>query len=97
MASYLAQGLVADAMAIGVVDAFEFVDIDKEEAKQGLFSLKANDFSFKVFDAVAAVGQAGEWIVHGQISGGAKNLFKSIGNQLDVYALATSGFGAGCG
>ena len=97
MVGCLAQGLITDAMAIGIVNAFEFVEIDKQQDKKCLLFLKAIDFSFKMFDAIAAVGQARECIVHGQIAGGAQNLFKPIGNQMDVYSLATSGFAAGCG
>ncbi len=66
MAAQRAQHLVADRVAVGVVDALEVVEVDQRHAPVLLAALEPHALVLQQLLHVAAVDQAGEVVVRGQ-------------------------------
>ncbi|MNZ21846.1 hypothetical protein D3C78_389280 [compost metagenome] len=64
--SHLLQAGVASRMPIGVVVAFEMVDIDHQQSQRGAVSMGRADFLGQRLVKAAPVGKPGQRIVHRQ-------------------------------
>ena len=62
------QGLVAGAMAVEVVDLLEAVEVEHQQRMRGAGARRRGDRRVQAVDELAAVGQAGERILHGEFA-----------------------------
>ena len=94
----LLQHAVAEAVAEGVVDGLEVVDVD-EQQREALLAAGARQRARQVRRELAAVGQLGERIVVGQVMQLARALgdvaleFRLVGAQLRFRMLDAIGHG----
>jgi hypothetical protein len=66
----VAEDGVADGMTVGVVDAFEEIDVGHEDAEMGMFAERAGVFAGEDFHNAITVPKAGEGIDEGAASFG---------------------------
>src|SRR5580704_5232059 len=52
--------VVADVMTIGIVDRFEFVEIEQEQCRRAVFKGRAAQYGRAALQKIAAVGNAGQ-------------------------------------
>ena len=62
------QQAVAAAVAYGVVDAFEVVEVDEHQRGVGVAALAALEDTAELFVEAAAIGEAGEGVVVGKVA-----------------------------
>jgi hypothetical protein len=85
----VAEDGVADGMTVGVVDAFEEIDVRHEDAEMGMFAERAGVFAGEDFHNAITVPEAGEGIDEGAASFGGElgeefvlGVFEGVGIQL---------------
>ena len=72
-------------MAVGVVDRLELVDVDKEDRELPLLGTLPFGLEAEVFEEVAAVGQLGEGIAEGQLSGAAQEILEALSDAPQAF------------
>jgi len=70
-----ADGAAADEVAVGVVNLFEAVEIEKQKGEGTAAAIGALGFAFEDVEETAIVGEAGERIADGEMA----DLFEEAG------------------
>jgi len=70
-----AECAAADKVAVGIVDFFQAVEIEKENGEGAAVAIGALSFAFENVEQTAVVGEAGEGIADSEVL----NLFEEAG------------------